>query len=119
MLASHYAPRKNLTLGSWAEFQAQQANTTEGWGLLLFAKPNDSELAALHSGGARVETLSATSDWSEAAQRLFAVLRQMDENPSVKRIFAENPLHTELPGKESGLALALLDRLTRAAAPRE
>jgi L-threonylcarbamoyladenylate synthase len=119
MLASHYAPRKKLTLCSWAEFQAQQAKTPEGWGLLLFANPNPSELAAIQSGGAKVELLSATNDWSESAQRLFAVLRQMDENPSVKRIFAENPLHTALPGKESGLALAILDRLTRAAAPRE
>jgi L-threonylcarbamoyladenylate synthase len=48
---------------------------------------------------------------AEAAVRLFALMRQMDEDPEIDVIVAE-----ELP--ENGIGAAMMDRLRRAAAKR-
>ena len=49
---------------------------------------------------------------AEAAVRLFALMRQMDENEAIDVIVAES-----VP--ESGLGRAIMDRLRRASAVRE
>ena len=98
MLASHYAPDAALRLNATA-YQAGEA--------------------FLDFGGTRPEEadadLSRSGDLMEAAANLFALLRSLDR-PGVSRI-AVAPVH--LGGDPSaGLAAAINDRLSRAAAPR-
>ena len=89
-LASHYAPSKPLRLDAT---EAQDGEYLIGFGAV--------------AGDA---TLSATGDLIEAAARLFDLLHQADVAPH--RRIAVAPV----PG--AGLAAAIRDRLTRAAAPR-
>jgi L-threonylcarbamoyladenylate synthase len=56
--------------------------------------------------------LSETSDLSEAAARLFSALRELDNMASPDQIIAVAPV------PETGLGVAINDRLRRAAAPR-
>ena len=89
-LASHYAPSKPLRLDATA---AEDGEYLIGFG----------ELA----GDA---TLSAIGDPIEAASRLFDLLHQADAAPQPRIAVAP------VPGE--GLAVAIRDRLKRAAAPR-
>lgn len=88
-LASHYAPRVEVRL-----------NAEE-------ARGNEILLGFGDIAGDR--TLSATGDLREAATHLFAALRELD---TLGRPIAVAPI------PETGLGLAINDRLTRAAAPR-
>ena len=94
MLASHYAPRKPLTI------RAPMA-----------AWPMDSQVGVLAFRQApdlpHVEVLSPTGNLSEAATRLFACLRRLDASPATS-LMAEL-----LP--EEGLGEGINDRLRRAA----
>jgi L-threonylcarbamoyladenylate synthase len=56
-------------------------------------------------------TLSASGDIEEAAANLFAVMHQADQMAVKSIAFAPIPM--------SGLGLAINDRLSRAAAPRD
>ena len=79
------------------------------YGLITYK--GDSPLAR-QEGWMRTLPLSPGSGrLAEAAVRLFAVMRRMDEDPDVQVIVAE-----ELP--ETGLGAAMMDRLRRASAPR-
>jgi L-threonylcarbamoyladenylate synthase len=97
-LESHYAPRTPLRLlGS-----RKQPRGGSNVGLLAFkAAPVGVDFAA-------VEVLSAQGDLREAATNLFAALRRLDEK-GLKEIQAES-----VP--ETGLGLAIMDRLKRASA---
>lgn len=90
MLASHYAPSKPLRL------EATKARDGE---FLIGFGPVDGDA-----------TLSERGDPVEAAARLFDLLHQADEAPEPRIAVAP------IPG--DGLAAAIRDRLTRAAAPR-
>ena len=57
-------------------------------------------------------SLSLIHILAEAAVRLFALMRQMDENDAIDVIVAE-------PVPEAGLGRAIMDRLRRASASRE
>ena len=93
-LASHYAPRTPLRLAP--------CEVSAATGLLAFrAAPEHHDFAA-------VEILSASGDLREAAATLFAKLRRLDE-AGLDRIIAES-----VP--ETGLGLAIMDRLRKAAA---
>ena len=59
---------------------------------------------------AQVRNLSAGGDLEEAAANLFAMLRELDR-PDCTRIAV-------MPIPETGLGVAINDRLRRAAAPR-
>jgi L-threonylcarbamoyladenylate synthase len=120
MLASHYAPGKSLTLGSMGDFRAlMEAHPTTRWGALVLDPASAAPLAASKAGSQLViEKLSEDGDWAEAARALFGALRRLDEFATVDRIFAEDPRTTALPERSGGMAAAILDRLTRAAAPR-
>ena len=61
------------------------------------------EVVAMSPGSGRL---------AEAAVRLFALMRQMDENEAIDVIVAE-------PVPEAGLGRAIMDRLRRASASRE
>ena len=98
--ASHYAPNKLVYL-----FDPQSI-------------PPQSEPAALICWGpvhhtadfSTVRSLSETRDLGIAAQRLFGLLREMDQL-DVQRIFVE-------PVPEVGLGRAIMNRIRRAVAPR-
>ena len=89
-MASHCAPSKPLRLNATS---AQEDEYLIGFGDL--------------SGDS---TLSASGDLVEAASRLFELLHQADESEKLKIAIA--------PIADSGLGLAINDRLRRAAAPR-
>ena len=94
MLESHYAPRTPLCL--WPDDAPLPADAATS-GLLAFG--------AVGPGFASVEVLP--SDPADAAPLFFAALRRLDAS-GVERIYAR-----EIP--ESGLGMAIMDRLRRAA----
>ncbi len=107
-LTSHYAPRKPMLLLE----PGSKFTPAEGvrYGLLsyegtsdLAQKGNWEEVVAMSPGSGRL---------AEAAVRLFALMRQMDENEAIDVIVAE-------PVPEAGLGRAIMDRLRRASAARE
>jgi L-threonylcarbamoyladenylate synthase len=98
MLASHYAPDLPLRLNA--------AHAHEGEAFLAFG-PNFMRAARTEEG---CLNLSSTGDMSEAAANLFAMLRDLDR-PGYNAIAVA-------PIPETGLGLAINDRLRRAAAPR-
>ena len=113
MLASHYAPRKNLyIIADWADLNA---NESAPWrnkkiGLLVTSGSGQNAkqaLAALNSMPTHTVYLSANGQDSEAAQKLFAGMRELDNSE------AEVILATAAPNA-SGLWPAIADRLKRA-----
>lgn len=95
MLAAHYAPNVPLRMNA------------EG------AEPNEALLTfgpdfGIKGGAVRLN-LSPDGDLQEAAANLFAMLRQLDQ-PNIKRIAV-----TPIPN--TGLGLAINDRLKRASTP--
>lgn len=99
MLKSHYAPRTPLRL-----VPDSRGIVPEGRCGLLAWNPR----AASEPGPfAKVEVLSEKQDLREAAARLFASMRRLDE-AGLDAIYAE-----ELP--ETGLGAAIMERLRKAA----
>jgi len=98
LLVSHYAPRLPVRLGATAA-DAQEA-------LLAFGPAPQ--------GAACVFQLSEASDVVEAASRLFAGLRWLDEEGTRRGLAGI----AAMPVPLDGLGLAINDRLERAAAPR-
>ena len=96
-LASHYAPAGRVRLS------AQEALPGEFF--IAFGP------GLVAGDPARVENLSASGDLSEAAARLFEILSLFDR-PEIERIAVA-------PIPDTGLGLAINDRLARAAAPRD
>ena len=96
MLASHYAPRARLRLDA-ADVRPGEAVLDFG-GLLM------------GQGDGPYRDLSPTRDLAEAAARLFGSLRHLDEQADAIAV---------APIPPDGLGEAILDRLTRAAAPRD
>jgi L-threonylcarbamoyladenylate synthase len=94
-LASHYAPRTPLCFADGAPPPGRT-------GLLAFRAP------ANVAGYAAVEVLSPAGDLTEAAARLFEALHRLDA-AGLDAIVAE-----AVP--ETGLGLAIMDRLRKAAA---
>jgi L-threonylcarbamoyladenylate synthase len=90
-LASHYAPRAALRLNA---ANARTGEVLLGFGPVLGAAVN----------------LSPTGDLAEAASNLFSCLRALDATGAAA--IAVSPI------PETGLGLAINDRLRRAAAPR-
>ncbi|MDH5640086.1 MAG: L-threonylcarbamoyladenylate synthase [Nitrospira sp.] len=101
--ARHYATSTPVTIlpaqGAWPAHQDH-----ERVGLLAMSTPR-------HSTGRfrAVEVLAPSGDLREAAHRLFAALRRLDE-------LCLDHLYIE-PCQEEGLGLAIMDRLRRCAAP--
>ncbi|MBI3220189.1 MAG: threonylcarbamoyl-AMP synthase [Bacteroidetes bacterium] len=99
-LKSHYSPTKKLVIGNLAELASKHSH--QHIGILAFNR----EMPGIEIN--RQKILSPTSDLSEAAQHLFAYLRELDQLP-VEVILAE-----EVPSV--GLGRAINDRLKRASA---
>ena len=98
LLVSHYAPRLPVRLGA-AAVGADEA-------LLAFG--------AAPAGVGCIFQLSAAGDVAEAAARLFAGLRWLDEEGARLGLSGI----AAMPVPMEGLGLAINDRLQRAAAPR-
>lgn len=107
-LKSHYAPSKPLII-----CDPRQPFTPEpGVAYGLISYQGDSPLAAQDCWEEVMALSPGSGRLAEAAVRLFAVMRSMDELESVQVIVAE-----ALP--ETGLGCAMMDRLRRASAARE
>ncbi|MDH4445291.1 MAG: L-threonylcarbamoyladenylate synthase [Akkermansiaceae bacterium] len=105
-LASHYAPLTPLILlENLADFTPEEGKK---YGLLCYTGDDDSPYVTLHDWDV-IESLSPGSGkLAEAAIRLFFVMRALDE-AGLDAIIAE-------PVSETGLGVAIMDRLRRAAA---
>jgi L-threonylcarbamoyladenylate synthase len=101
-LPRHYAPRRQLILVGAADVVPARERAAAA---LLLPSPDPGA-----QGFGHVEVLSPSGDLREAAARLFAALRRLDDGP-YDRIYA-------VPAAESGLGRAINDRLRRAAEGR-
>jgi hypothetical protein len=112
MLASHYAPRKNLyIIEDWSSLNASDGAPwrNKKIGLLVTSGTGENAqqaLAAIHSKPSNTVCLSAHGHDSEAAQKLFTGMRELDNSE------AEVILATAAP-HSSGLWPAIADRLKR------
>jgi L-threonylcarbamoyladenylate synthase len=95
-LASHYAPRAAVRLGA--------TTVAAGEALLAFG-------ASVPAHAGPTVNLSPRGDLAEAAANLFAALRTLDASGA--------PVIAVMPVPETGLGEAIVDRLRRAAAPRD
>ena len=103
-LESHYAPLTPLILLEKPEDFAPEEG--KKYGLLSYTGEDDSPYVTLHDWEV-IESLSPGSGkLAEAAIRLFFVMRQLDE-AGLDAIIAE-------PVSETGLGVAIMDRLRRA-----
>ena len=96
LLKSHYSPRKPLY------FLDNRLDFPEFSGLILHCETNTCYNAQ------RVIYTSRTRDKIEITANLFASLHAMEEDDSIKNIFIE-------PVEETGLGIAIMDRLKKAA----
>ena len=96
MLESHYAPRKPLHVGDIPSLLRRYGDLPTGVIAFSTAYP-----------GHRCEVLSERGDPAEAARRLFAVLRDLDQSDCAVILAEKFP--------EEGLGRAINDRLRRAA----
>jgi len=96
LLKSHYSPQKPLFIGLPSE------NVPPGSGFICFM-PRELKVKPAYT-----LCLSQDGNLYQAAARLFTVLHQMEEDPAIKQIFIE-------PIEESGLGIAIMDRIKKAA----
>lgn len=105
-LAGHYAPQTPLHLLTKPEDFSPEPG--KRYGLLSYTGADDGPYVKLHEWE-RIECLSpGNGKLAEAAIRLFFIMRQLDE-AGLDAIIAE-------PVSETGLGVAIMDRLRRAAA---
>ncbi len=107
MLESHYAPRKPLILIE----DGQTFEPEEGVKYALLSYEGTSALAEEGDWVKVVPMSPGKGRLAEAAVRLFALMREMDEDESFDVIVAE-------PVSAAGLGHAIMDRLRRASVKR-
>jgi L-threonylcarbamoyladenylate synthase len=113
MLTRHYSPRLPLALHKRLTL-AQALALPRDEAALLLRRPRRAAAAGAGAAGAgNIFWLSETGTPGEIARNLFAKLRALDV-PSPRR----KRLHVALVAGRSALALAINDRLVRAAAKR-
>jgi L-threonylcarbamoyladenylate synthase len=99
--ASHYAPKKQIQLLDSQDPEGDYRSS----GLICWGPVRKEGLFRI------VQSLSETRDLPEAAQRLFALLREMDET-AIDKIYVE-------PVPEQGIGRAIMNRLRHATRPRD
>ena len=103
-LASHYAPRTPMRMAEDNEtFGESDVRTGRRVGILAWREIPAGKYAA-------IEVLSPAGDLRDAAASLFAKMRRLDE-ARLDEIIAQ-------PVPETGLGVAIMDRLRKASAPR-
>lgn len=107
-LTSHYAPDKPLILVDPRDTFEPEEGVSYG----LISYKGDSPLSQQDCWTETMTLSPGSGRLVEAAVRLFAVMRAMDECEAVQVIVAE-----KLP--ETGLGCAMMDRLSRASAQRQ
>lgn len=109
-LKSHYAPRKPFRLlENKTDFSPEPGKR---YALLCFEGGPESFYADLHPWSKVVELSPGSGRLAEAAVRLFAMMRQLDEDQEVDEIIAE-------PLSEVGIGVAIMDRMRRASAKQD
>lgn len=103
-LDSHYAPGKPFMIVEDASSFVPEEGVR--YGLLSFK--GESALVSAHDWASVVVLSPGSGRLAEASVRLFALMRQMDEDDAIDVIVAE-------PVPKSGLGYAIMDRMTRAA----
>jgi L-threonylcarbamoyladenylate synthase len=108
MLDEHYAPRKPLLLipNPYQLSDMGQYPESESDAYIAMTKIPSFIRARKHSS---LKVLSEQNSLEEMAQKIFATLRALDQDPKVKTIYCDLPAD-----EKSGLALAIRDRLKRA-----
>lgn len=106
-LPSHYAPSKPLQVVEMGEEFTPIAGVRYG----LLSYEGDSDLAMGHDWVKMIAMSPGSGRLAEAAVRLFALMRQMDEDTDIDVIVAEAV-------SERGLGYAIMDRLRRASHQR-
>jgi L-threonylcarbamoyladenylate synthase len=101
LLKSHYSPKVPLCI--LGEEQVDSVNKKIGF--LIFGKNKEK------NNGSVVENLSPAEDLKEAASNLYGALHKLEES-GVDMIIAE-------PVPETGIGIAIMDRLRKAAAKKE
>ena len=102
MLSTHYNPGSKIVLHDSTDKALNAAEASNDTAVLLFGPVDDARYEHQY-------TLSAAKSYREAAQNLFAVLRELGSKyPEIHVV--------RLP--EEGLGRAINDRLVRAAATR-
>lgn len=108
MLSRHYSPRTAITLhNNLSKPSAMPKTADKNEAFVYFKRP----AWAKGRGMKNVFWFSAHGDQHEAAKNLFALLRELD-------LGTWSHIHAEQAPGESALALAINDRLGRAAAKR-
>ncbi len=103
MMYKHYSPRANVTLLSGSDCARYGfLRDKSDCGILCYDE--DTELLKMPYA----VSIGAKNEPEEQAKRLFACLREFDENEVVKEIYSPMP-------KGDGVGLAVLNRLIRAA----
>jgi L-threonylcarbamoyladenylate synthase len=112
MLASHYAPRARVELVATTLLAARARELSDaGQRVAVLVSSADARDAFAALSGVSLLDLGASDD--DAAQRLYAALRQADVD-SADVVLATPPAAHDA----CGIAEALADRLTKAAGPR-
>jgi L-threonylcarbamoyladenylate synthase len=106
MLARHYSPNTPVTLHARIDARFL-SRLPQHEAALLLRRPDDSA----HTNSSQLRWLSEGGELASIARGLFSTLRELDAQ-GWRRI------HAELPAGNEGLAPAIRDRLTRAAARR-
>ncbi len=110
LLEKHYAPRAEMILFSGAGALAQMRShlaAMQAAGRLVGVMAADEDAADFEAAGARVYRLGSSTRLEEIARNLYAAMRALDA-AGVDVILCRN-------FGESGLGLAIRDRLTKAA----
>jgi L-threonylcarbamoyladenylate synthase len=111
MLSKHYSPRTAITLHRRLSEKFVRTLPAGEAALFTFKPETSAANRTPAKGGKRVFWLSERGDLRRAARRLFAELRALDDGKWKQ-------IHAELAPGRDAFALAINDRLTRAAAKR-
>ncbi len=109
MLSKHYSPRTPITLHPRLNAQVLKRIPDDEAALFIFKPPTLGGVKRTTAAAGNVFWLAERGNLPGAARRLFGLLRALDDG-RWKRI------HAEHASGRDGLALAINDRLTRAAA---
>jgi len=101
----HYAPNAQVTLleGSDDKVMRFMSNALLDAETFVLCFEEDNEIKT-HS---RSIIIGSGNDKSQQAHKLFAILRDLDENPQIKRVYAKLP-------STDGIGLAIFNRLLKA-----
>lgn len=105
-LPSHYAPKTELIIFEQGAEPPLEAVTGQETAVIYFSRGGRQDSRQSAAAGKKQFFLSETGSTAEAAARLFELLHELDSQ-GLRRVYAEK-------APESGLGMAINDRLNRA-----